>query len=272
MTEATRIDSVAHAADLDRALARPGTDAMRVAEDLFGLADLIRADSRLRRALTDPARSGDDKAALARDAFGNHVQEATLSVIEAMARSHWSHPEDVHDALEVLGIVSVLTDAHRAGRLDEVSDELFDVRRLFADQRELRLRLADPATGDAHRRGDLAQALLEGRITGWTMRLVRRAVGRSKHGRLLHNLRRFARWAAVLEGRLLVTVESAAQMTPEQIDRLRSILARRFGQEIALSVSIDPDVVGGFRVRAGTTAVDASLATRMADMRRRLVG
>ncbi|WP_076464616.1 F0F1 ATP synthase subunit delta [Actinomyces mediterranea] len=268
MTVVSRIGSVPYTSNLDDALALVDTDAMRVAEDFFGLSDIVKGDVRLSRALTDPARSGDDKEKLARDAFGSSVTEACMTVLVAIVRDHWSKPEALHDALEVLGILSVLTDAHRASRLLEVEAELFEVRHFLAGQRELRLRLSDLGTGTSHERGDLATRLFSQHLTGWTMRLLRRAVGRSRHGRLLVNLRRFAEWAARMQNKLLVTVESAVEMNAEQAARLRALLERRFNADISLAISVDTSVVGGFRLRADTTSIDASLATRIADMRR----
>ena len=99
------------------------------------------------------------------------------------------------------------------------------------------------------------------------MRLVRRAVGRSNHGRLLHNLRRYAQWAATMQDRLFVTVATATPMSEAQVERLRSILSKRYGTDVDLAISIDPEVVCGFRLRAGMTAIDASLASRISAAR-----
>ena len=56
MTQMRTIESVPFAKELAAALATPGTDPMRVAEDFFGLADLFKENTRLARAATDPAR------------------------------------------------------------------------------------------------------------------------------------------------------------------------------------------------------------------------
>ncbi|WP_022868298.1 F0F1 ATP synthase subunit delta [Schaalia vaccimaxillae] len=272
MTQIKRIESVAYAHELDSALATPGVDAMKVAEDFFGLADIVRADSRLLRAMTDPARSHSDKENLVRQAFGGHVQDSTMKVVTEVTTGHWSNPDDVFDTFEVLGILSVLTDALRQGQLEQVEEELFAVRQVLADERQLRIKLSDSDLAGPHERGDLASSIFADRVSVWTMRLVRRAVGRSKHGRLLINLRRFAEWSATMQNRLLVTVESAVPLSHSQIERLHSLLQRRFDNDISLAFSIKPDVIGGFRLRAGTTAIDASLATRIDDMRRQLVG
>jgi len=39
------------------------------------------------------------------------------------------------------------------------------------------------------------------------------------------------------------------------------------GTAVDLAISIDPEVIGGFRLRAGMSAIDASLATRIAAAR-----
>ncbi len=270
MSAPTRIDEVPYAGTLLDALALPGTPAMRVAEDLFALSDLVKTDARLRRALTDPSRSSTDKAGLVDSLFGAKMSPAALRVLDAMVAGHWTKPEALHNAAEVLGIIAVLTDAKRENALGEVEAELFEVRRFLGANRELRLTLSDMSTGTPHERADLATRLFSGRLSPWSMRLLRRAVGRSRHGRLLANLRRFAEWAASIESKLLVTVETSAEMSPEQVARLRAALESRFQREISLAVSVEDDVVGGFRVRADTTAIDASLATRIADMKRAL--
>lgn len=265
-----RIDEVPYAGDLLDALAMPHTQAMRVAEDLFALADMVTTDARLRSALTDPSRSPQDKIGLVDALFGEKMTTAALRVLQAMVRGHWAKPEALHDAAEVLGIIAVLTDAQREGALDTVEAELFELRRFLGANRALRLVLSDMSTGTPHERANLATRLFAKTLCAWTMRLLRRAVGRSRHGRLLANLHRFAQWAASIESRLLVTVETSADMSVEQVARLSKALESRFGRPISLAVSIEDDVIGGFRIRAETTSIDASLATRIANMKRAL--
>ena len=267
MTQMRTIESVPFAKDLAAVLASPGTDAMRVAEDFFGLADLFKENTRLARAATDPARSVADKQGLLSGAFGSHVTAATMSVANAVVADHWSHPADVADALEVLGILGVLNAAGAHNALDQVREELFQVRYFLAHNREVRVRLSDKSKGNSHERGDIATKLFGERISAWTMRLVRRAVGRSNHGRLLHNLRRYAQWAATMQDRLFVTVATASPMSDAQVERLRTILTKRYGTPVDLAVSVDPELIGGFRLRAGMTAIDASLASRISAAR-----
>ena len=67
-----------------------------------------------------------------------------------------------------------------------------------------------------------------------------------------------------MQDRLFVTVATASPMTEAQVDRLRAILEKRYGVTVDLAISVDPTLIGGFRLRAGLTAIDASLATTSA--------
>ena len=242
----------------------------RIAEDLFGLSDLVRTNSRLRRALTDPSRPGEDKKALAASAFGNAVRPESLRIVNTLAQGHWSDPMDLHDALEILGIEATLEDARDQGKLGEVEAEIFAVSELLTKNRDLRNALSDLGRSNPHERAELAQSIFSPHVSPWTMRLLRRAVGRSTHGRLLANLRRFAERAASLQDRRLVTVTAASPMTAAQVDRLSAIIAKRLGQAVTINVSIDPDLVGGFRLTTGDVAVDSSVRTQVADLKRAL--
>lgn len=271
MSELGRLSSVACATQLEDALAQSDVDARAVGEDFFSITDLVKKEPRVIRAFTDPSRNGDDKAQLVRTLLSSHLTtDASLSVLQMMVREHWSNLDSFADATEVLGILAVLSDANRASSLDRVESELFEVRHFLEDNRELRLKLSDTSLGTSHERGDLATAIFESKLSAWTMRLLRRAVGRSRRGRLLVNLRRFAEWSAVIRDRRLVIVQSAVEMSPEQISRLRSLLEKRFNSEISLAISVVPGLVGGFKIRAQTTSIDASLSTRISDMKQAL--
>ncbi|PID97576.1 MAG: F0F1 ATP synthase subunit delta [Actinobacteria bacterium] len=257
---------------LDVTLAQPGVDVIRVAEDFFGLSDLVRSDIRLRRALTDPARSTDDKQAFVKTAVGEAVAPATVEVLNTLVASHWSNPMDLHDACEVLGIISTLEDARRHKALETVGKELFAVADFLGKNRDLRMRLSDMAPGTGHERGDIASHLFEEKISQWAMRLLRRGVARTSHGRLLLTLRRFAERAAHMQQRQLVSVEAAAPLTAKHIKRLKAILSKRLGSDVIITVSIVPELIGGFRIKAGTTALDSTIQTQVSDLRRTLVG
>ncbi|MCW3048750.1 MAG: synthase delta subunit, partial [Solirubrobacterales bacterium] len=48
--------------------------------------------------------------------------------------------------------------------------------------------------------------------------------------------------------------------------------AALYGHEVHLNIVLDPQVLGGMSVQIGDEIIDASVASRLADLRRRLAG
>ena len=65
------------------------------------------------------------------------------------------------------------------------------------------------------------------------------------------------------ENRLSVRVVSAVPLDESQSQRLKDALARRFEREIELENEIDPEVIGGAVVYAGSKVIDGSLRGRL---------
>lgn len=61
-----------------------------------------------------------------------------------------------------------------------------------------------------------------------------------------------------------VEIVAAAQPTDSQIEAYRQGLAARFQQEVSVTVSVDPDLLGGAVLRAGDTVIDGSVRGRLA--------
>jgi F-type H+-transporting ATPase subunit delta len=60
-----------------------------------------------------------------------------------------------------------------------------------------------------------------------------------------------------------VEVVTAYELSPEQSDKLRGALARKFEREVNLTGRIDRNVIGGALIRAGDTVIDGSLRGRL---------
>ena len=64
--------------------------------------------------------------------------------------------------------------------------------------------------------------------------------------------------------------EYDCSLTDEQIARLSDLLQKRYGRPVDVHVGIDPEVLGGLRVRVGDELLDDTVARRLHDVRRRL--
>jgi F-type H+-transporting ATPase subunit delta len=247
------------------------TDLAALSDELFSVTALLDREHPLRRALTDPARDGDARVGLARAVLGEQVGGATADLLAWVVRARWSVPRDLATALELLAVEAQVAAAERAGRLDEVEDELFRVSRAVAGAPDLRTALSD-LSAPVESRAALIEGLLGGRTTEETRRLVRQAVVAPRGRTFDRTAEIYGQVAADRRSRLVATVTAVDPLTEEQRGRLAAALQRIYGHEVHLNVQLDPALVGGIRVELGDEVIDGSVESRLDDARRRLAG
>ena len=71
---------------------------------------------------------------------------------------------------------------------------------------------------------------------------------------------------------LVAVVRAAVERSATQRRRLSAALAETYGHKIHLNVVLDPTVVGGISVQIGDELIDATAASRLAAVRRKLAG
>ena len=66
-------------------------------------------------------------------------------------------------------------------------------------------------------------------------------------------------------------VTSAAPLSPEKTKALEESLSKVTGKKVEISVSVDPELLGGVVARIGSTVYDGSVKTQLTKMRQELV-
>ncbi|MEJ7707384.1 MAG: F0F1 ATP synthase subunit delta [Nocardioidaceae bacterium] len=245
-------------------------DAEQLGEGLFAVTDVLHRQPSLRRALTDPAAGTDAKAGLARDVFDGLVSAETVETVETAARARWSSASDFLQALEHLGVLALTIAADKEGRLSDLEDELFRFSRVVVADVHLRDALTNTQVPLEHRQA-LVSSLLEGKASTPAVLLVRQAVA-SSAGSLETALESYQERAADRQQRLVALVRTAIELNELELERLASALGRLYGRDIHLNVVVDPSVLGGIRVELGDEVIDGTVAGRLDDARRRMVG
>ncbi|WP_027286737.1 F0F1 ATP synthase subunit delta [Ruania albidiflava] len=271
MRASSQSSAQAARSSFDPVLRQAGAGAHELGAELFEVADLLSANGSLRRSLTDPARDGSDKAELVDRLLSGRVRPDVLDLLSGMCRSRWSGDDDLRAAVELLGTDAVLASAEADGVLLEVESQLFTVQRLLADNRQLRLALADKDRSVAAR-VRLLTSLIGERVTAQTLQLTERALRSSHEPSLAAALTHLIEAAAERRQQLVATVTAARPLSQAQTDRLDAILERAYGRAVHINVAVDPSVVGGVRIQIGDEVVDATMLTRLDEARRRLAG
>jgi F-type H+-transporting ATPase subunit delta len=161
--------------------------------------------------------------------------------------------------------------AQAEDRVEEWAGRLQTVRELLS-MPEVREVLANPSLASA-RRQELAVSLLdEARVGREGVNLARLLIEANRLSALDGIVEEYGRLADEASGRVRVTATTAVPLTREDMDRLVDDLSRRLGKEVRLEVRVDPAILGGLVLQIGDRVLDASVAARLQQLRRRLGG
>ena len=72
-------------------------------------------------------------------------------------------------------------------------------------------------------------------------------------------------------GRVRAVVTTAVELPDDERDQVARELSSRLGKEVALRTEVDPRVLGGLKLQYGDRLFDATVATRLQQLRRRLI-
>ncbi|MCF2706621.1 F0F1 ATP synthase subunit delta [Arcanobacterium haemolyticum] len=251
--------------DWERSLGEQPGSVITLAREAFALADFLSDERAVQRALTDPARSSEDRTALAHNLFAPKVSAPVLRLVEKLAQARWSDEADLVTSLEELGVQATLANADRASRLGDVEEELYRALRVLSDQRDLRVTLGDRVY-DIRRREELARTVFA-HVVPEALELIVRATQRAPEPTIAQSLNHYVALAAERGQHLVASVTVASPLTEEQYERLVRILTERYNTQVAVHVALDPDVIGGMRIHVGEDVIDATLASRINNVR-----
>ena len=157
--------------------------------------------------------------------------------------------------------------AQAEGRVEEWARRLATVRQVLADP-DVAAVLTNPTIATEQRMALVSAAphVFDGEATNLAKLLIESDRVRDV-GAIEEEFQRLADEAA---GRIRATVTTAVELAPGDRDRVASELSRRLHKDVSLQVEVDPRILGGLKLQYGDRLVDASVATRLQQLRRRL--
>ena len=154
--------------------------------------------------------------------------------------------------------------AQHEGKVDEWARNLEAVRAVMSDP-EVAAVLTNPTIA-AEQRMTLVADLFDRETTNLARLIIEsdrvREVGAIEE--------EFQRLADEAGGRVRATVTTAIELSGHDRDRVAGELSERLGKKILLHVVVDAGILGGLKLQYGDHLVDASVATRLQQLRRRL--
>ncbi len=236
------------------------------ADDILAVSGLLSRESRLRRALADPSRTGAERSELLASMLRGKVGAQAVDLLTTLAGGRWSSSADLLDATETLGVDALLASAEKAGDLGEVEDELFRFGQVVDGSPDLAATLSDSSAEPA-RRAELVHALLADKARPVTTRLAELAlVGYGGRG-FAASLTRLVEAAAARRDRQVAYVTVAAPLSDADEQRLGARLGQLYGRAVAVKVTVDPAVLGGVSVQVGNDLYDGTVLRKLRQTR-----
>ncbi|MBK8036462.1 MAG: F0F1 ATP synthase subunit delta [Verrucomicrobiaceae bacterium] len=105
--------------------------------------------------------------------------------------------------------------------------------------------------------------LVDGKLDESRVRTVVNGVASSKPRGYIGMLDAFSRLVANEVSRQRALVESASALSPATQSELQASLSKKYGRQLTLDFSVNPELLGGIRVKVGSDVWDGSVKARL---------
>ncbi len=157
--------------------------------------------------------------------------------------------------------------ASEEGRVEEWRGRLEALHGLMSDPK-LAAVLTNP-TIPAGRRMELISAA-ESLLDREAVNLARLLIESSHVEDAGDILEEFDRLADEAAGRVRALVTTAVELSTAEKENLASRLSEKMGEDVRVDSVVDPRILGGLKLQYGDHLIDATVATRLHQLRRRL--
>jgi F-type H+-transporting ATPase subunit delta len=159
--------------------------------------------------------------------------------------------------------------AKDAGRLPRVHEELADFAAAVAEVPELRAVLRNPQLEPQAKAAVLEDLL--GDADELVRNFLRLSAEKGRIGEIEEIAREFDRLIAKEERRLTVELTTAQELSDDEAASIVSQIESASGRKVEATRTVDPKLIGGIVLQAGTLRVDASVRGRLERLRHELV-
>lgn len=159
--------------------------------------------------------------------------------------------------------------AQEQAKLAEVGEELSDFVAAMGEVPELDALVRDPQL-DPRAKSQALEEVLAG--ADETMRnFVRLVVEKGRAAQLPEISAELERMIAREQGRLEVELTTAFELSDDEASDITRQIEQASGRRVEASRTVDPDLIGGIVLQAGSLRVDASVRGRLNRLRHELV-
>jgi len=154
------------------------------------------------------------------------------------------------------------------GKVDTVATQLGQLRDAVAESEELRGALENPEL-DSRVKGEVLVSIAEGadELVGNFLRLIAEKGRAAELAGIVDELELLV---AADEGVLEVELTTAQELSDTEFDRILGRIEKSSGRKVQATRKVDPELIGGIVLQAGSMLLDASVRGRLERLRHEL--
>ena len=147
-------------------------------------------------------------------------------------------------------------------------EQLEDVVRALDEVPELDALLENPEV-ESHMKGDMVNQVLGG-ADELVRNFMRLLIEKGRAGEVREIAEEFETLVAQEQRVLDVELTTAQELSDAEFDRIRADIEKKSGRKVQASRTVDPDLIGGIVLQAGSLRLDASVRGRLERLRQQL--
>lgn len=157
--------------------------------------------------------------------------------------------------------------AHENGAVDAVAASLDAFGGLIGESEDLERLIESPAFTAEEQVAAVNAILAKAGITGIAANFIGLVASKRRLFALPGMIQGYKRLVAEAKGIVSAEVTVAEEPSAQRLEEIRAALAGVAGKDVALTVKVDPALIGGLVVKMGSRMVDASLKTKLNSIR-----
>jgi F-type H+-transporting ATPase subunit delta len=146
-----------------------------------------------------------------------------------------------------------------------VREEVGDLANAVAQVDDLRALLENPEV-DSRVKADILQQVVQG-ADELVVNFVRLLAEKGRAGEIREVVADFEALAAAEQGILDVELTTATELSEQEFDRILDRIESASGRKVQAERKVDPDLIGGIVLQAGSMRLDASVRGRLERLR-----
>ncbi len=156
--------------------------------------------------------------------------------------------------------------AKEAGKLDDVREQLGQLADAIAEEHELQVFFFSPYFSPDEKKEGLKKAISD--ADPIVVNFLELLIEKHRTPALMRIRRSYDRLWERENDLLPVSVTSAVELDEETVRNIGDRIGEQTGRKVQLSSSVEPDLIGGIVVRVGNSIIDASIRSRLEQLRR----